>query len=43
MVKKIFFSVHLQDEVRAALLKKGYILILIGGGITSDIQVVLLF
>ena len=30
---------HLQEEIRQALLKRGYILVLIGGGITGDIQV----
>ena len=33
------YAVHLQSEVRAALLKRGYILIIIGGGVTGDIQV----
>ena len=32
------YAVHLQEEVRKALLKRGYILVLIGGGITGDIQ-----
>ena len=29
------FSVHLSEEVRKAFLKKGYILVIIGGGITG--------
>ena len=33
------YAVHLQEEVRKALLDRGYILILIGGGITGDLQV----
>ena len=33
------YAVHLQDEVREALLKRGYILVLIGGGVTGDIQI----
>ena len=32
-------SVHLMPEVRQALLKKGYVLVVIGGGITGDIQI----
>ena len=32
-------SVHLMPEVRQALLKKGCVLIVIGGGITGDIQI----
>ena len=32
------YAVHLQEEVRKALLKRGYLLALIGGGITGDIQ-----
>ena len=32
-------SVHLMPEVRQALLKKGYILVIIGGDITGDIQI----
>ena len=32
------FSIHLMPEVRQALLKKGYVFIIIGGGITGDIQ-----
>ena len=32
------YAVHLMDEVRSALLKRGYILIIIGGGVTGDIQ-----
>ena len=30
------YCVHLMPEVRKALLKRGYVLILIGGGITGD-------
>ena len=33
------YSVHLMPEVRQALLKKGYVLAAIGGGITGDIQI----
>ena len=33
------YSVHLMPEVRQALLKKGYVLIIIGGGVTGDIQI----
>ena len=33
------YSVHLMLEGRQALLKKGYILVIIGGGITGDIQI----
>ena len=33
------YSVHLMLEVRQALIKKGYVLVIIGGGITSDIQI----
>ena len=33
------YSVHLIPEVRQALLKKGYVLVVIGGGITGDIQI----
>ena len=32
------YSVHITDEVKEALLAKGYILVVIGGGITVDIQ-----
>ena len=32
------YSVHITDEVRNALLAKGYILVVIGGGITGDVQ-----
>ena len=31
------YSVHLMPEVRQVLFKKGYILVIIGGGITDDI------
>ena len=33
------YSVHIMPEVKAALLKKGYVYIGIGGGITGDIQI----
>eukprot|EP00794_Sanderia_malayensis_P013649 gene13649-15078_t len=33
------YSVHLMPEVKAALLKRGYIYVGIGGGITGDIQI----
>ena len=33
------YSVHLMTEVRQALLKKGYVLVVISGGITGDIQI----
>ena len=32
------YSVHITDEVKKALLAKGYILVVIGGGITGDVQ-----
>ena len=32
-------SVHLLPEIRQALLKKGYVLVGIGGGITGDVQI----
>ena len=32
------YSVHITDEVKKVLLAKGYILVVIGGGITGDIQ-----
>ena len=32
------YSVHITDEVKKALLAKGYILVVIGGGITEDVQ-----
>ena len=32
-------SVHLMPEVRQALFKKEYILVIIGGGITGDVQI----
>ena len=32
------YSVHIADEVRNVLLAKGYILVVIGGGITGDVQ-----
>ena len=33
------YAVHLMDEVRKALYDRGYILVIIGGGITGDIQI----
>ena len=33
------YSVHVTDEVRKAMLARGYILICIGGGVTGDVQV----
>ena len=33
------YSVHLIPEIKEALLKLGYILVVIGGGVTGDIQV----
>ena len=33
------YSVHLMPEVKAALLKRGYTLVGIGGGVTGDIQI----
>ena len=33
------YSVYLMPGVRQALLKKGYVLIVIGGGVTGDIQI----
>ena len=33
------YSVHLMPEVKAALFKRGYILVRIGGGVTGDIQI----
>ncbi|GFO11576.1 steryl-sulfatase [Plakobranchus ocellatus] len=33
------YSVHLQEEVRKKLLEKGYILVIMGGGITGDVQI----
>lgn len=30
---------HLMPEIREALFKKGYILVIVGGGITGDIQI----
>ena len=32
-------SVHIMPEVKEALLKRGYVYISIGGGITGDIQI----
>ena len=33
------YSVHLMLEAPQALLKKGHVLVIIGGGITGDIQI----
>ena len=33
------YSVNLMLEVQQALFKKGYVLLIIGGGITSDFQI----
>ena len=33
------YSVHVTEEVRHAMLARGYILVVIGGGITGDIQI----
>ena len=33
------YSVHVMPEVQEALLKKGYVYVGIGGGITGDIQI----
>ena len=33
------YSVHLMPKVKAGLLKQGYILVGIGGGVTGDIQI----
>ena len=33
------YSVHLMPEIRQALFKKGCVLVIIGGGITGDIQI----
>ena len=33
------YAVHLMPEVREALRKRGYILVVIGGGVTGDIQI----
>ena len=32
------YSAHITEEVKRALLSKGYILVVIGGGITGDVQ-----
>ena len=32
-------TVHLMPEIPEALFKKGYILVIVGGGITGDIQI----
>ena len=34
-----YYSVHLMPEIKEALLKRGYILVVIGGGVTGDIYV----
>ena len=33
------YSVHIMPEIKEALLKRGYVYIGIGGGITGDIQI----
>ena len=33
------YSVHLMPAIKSALLKRGYVLVVIGGGITGDIQI----
>ena len=33
------YAVHLMPEIRKALQARGYILVMIGGGITGDIQI----
>lgn len=33
------YAVHLMPEIRKALLDRGYILVIIGGGVTGDIQI----
>ena len=33
------YSVHLMPEVKEEFLKRGYVLIIIGGGVTGDIQI----
>ena len=33
------YYIHLMPEVRQAMFKKGYVLVIIGGGITDDIQI----
>ena len=33
------YSVHLMPEIKEALLKRGYVPVIIGGGVTSDIQI----
>ena len=33
------YSVHIMPEIKAVLLKKGYIFVGIGGGVTGDIQI----
>ena len=33
------YYVHLMPEVRQAMFKKGYVLVIIVGGITDDIQI----
>ena len=34
------YSVHIMPEIKAALLKKGYVFFGIGGGVTGNIQVI---
>ena len=33
------YSVHIMPEIKAALLKKGYIFVRTGGGVTGGIQI----
>ena len=33
------YSVHLMPEFKEALLKRGYVPVIIGGGVTGDIQI----
>ena len=33
------YSVHIMPEIKEALLKRGYVLVIIGGGVTGDIQI----
>ena len=33
------YSFHIMPEIKEALLKRGYVLVIIGGGVTGDIQI----
>ena len=33
------YSVHIMPEIKEALLKRGYVMVIIGGGVTGDIQI----